>query len=153
MPKPTMAADEYELRPTTSNVEADAEPLLPRYTAEDRDNNGNSRGGPSIKLVDKDDSSESRRRRRKKSKSLRKTIQCLGVAFLVLLLGFGLAGCLFGRKTLDSVRGWHKWEQVPPEWKEWLNSVIPPDKQHADHGAFPTEYVHAFRHYVTSSRA
>lgn len=121
--------DEYELRATRStrqdgDAEADAEPLLPRYTAEP---------GPSIKIVDK----QSGRRRSKGN--LTRTIQCIGIALLVALLGFGLAGCLFGRKTLDSVREWDKWEQVPPEWREWLESVVPPDKQHADHGAFPTE--------------
>lgn len=134
MPKSNEMAvqDEYELRATGSargqdsvaDADADAEPLLPRYTAEP---------GPSIKLVDK----QSGRRRSKGN--LRRTIQCLGIAFLVSILGFGLAGCLFGRKTLDSVRGWEKWDQVPPEWREWLESVVPPDKQHADHGAFPTE--------------
>lgn len=124
--------DEYELRATTSSrgqetdAEADAEPLLPRYTAEP---------GPTIKLVDKHSE------RRRSQGGLRRTIQCLGIAFLVLLLGFGLAGCLFGRKTLDSVRGWEKWEQVPPEWREWLESVVPPNQHHADHGAFPTECV------------
>jgi hypothetical protein len=120
--------DEYELRATGSthqheDTDADAEPLLPRYTAEP---------GPSIKLVDKQSSRHPRG-------SLRRTIQCLGIAFLVALLGFGLAGCLFGRKTLDSVKGWEKWEQVPPEWREWLESVVPTNNQHADHGAFPTK--------------
>lgn len=130
--------DEYELRATGStrqdgHTDADAEPLLPQYTAEP---------GPSIKIVDKQSD------RRRSQGNLRRTIQCLGIAFLVLLLGFGLAGCLFGRKTLDSVRGWEKWEQVPPEWREWLESVVPPDKQRADHGAFPTEYVGYHSHHL-----
>lgn len=135
MPKlqdPTERGDEYELRATTStrniNFEENAvvEPLLPRYTAEP---------GPSIKLTDKGTT------RRHPSGNLRRTIQCLGIALLVSLLGFGLAGCLFGRKTLDSVRGWEKWEQVPPEWREWLNQVVPPDRLRADHGSFPTKYA------------
>ena len=122
--------DEYELRPTRSargqnpDAEADAEPLLPRYTAEP---------SPSFKIVDKQSA------RRRSQGNLTRTIQCLGIAFLVSILGFGLAGCLFGRKTLDSVKGWEKWEQVPPEWREWLESVVPPTEQHADHGAFPTK--------------
>jgi hypothetical protein len=63
------------------------------------------------------------------------------LSLLVALLGFGLAGCYFGKSGLNRVRGWHTWEQVPPEWREWLNSVVPPERQHADHGAFPTEYA------------
>lgn len=131
MPKlndPSGEADEYELRPTTSSHdrEADAEPLLPRYTADPSE-------GPSIKLVDKPGT------RTRSSANVRRTIQCLGIGLLLALLGFGLAGCLFGKRSLDSVRGWEKWEQVPPEWREWLDSVIPPERQHADHGAFPTE--------------
>jgi hypothetical protein len=124
--------DEYELHPTHSihdrTMEQDAEPLLPRYTAEP----GSS---SPIKLADKD---EDRKRRKAKRKS-RRTVQCIVLSLLVALLGFGLAGCYFGKSGLNRVRGWHTWEQVPPEWREWLNSVVPSERQHADHGAFPTE--------------
>jgi hypothetical protein len=126
----TPTADEYELRQTSHHEHEereDAEPLLPRYTAEP--------GSSSIKLVDDNDH---QRRERRKS---RRTVQCIGMSLLVVLLCFGLAGCYFGKRGLRTVRNWHKWEQVPPEWREWLNSVVPPDRQHADNSAFPTEYV------------
>ena len=132
MSKSTDTHDEYELRPTLSAhtiQDQDAEPLLPRYTPE--------QGSSSIHLVDKD---EDRKRRKAKRKS-RRTVQCIGMSLLIALLCFGLAGCYFGKRGLRTVRNWHKWEQVPPEWREWLNSVIPPERQHADHTAFPTEYV------------
>jgi hypothetical protein len=121
--------DEYELRQTSHHDgdNQDAEPLLPRYTAEP--------GSSSIKLVDKD---EDRQRREAKRKS-RRTVHCIGLSLLVALLCFGLAGCYFGKRGLRTVRNWHKWEQVPPEWREWLNSVVPPDRQHADNSAFPTK--------------
>jgi hypothetical protein len=124
-----MAQDEYELRPTHYEEDRDVEPLLPRYTAEP----GQS---TSIKLVDRDDDSIKSKRDRATS---RRTVQCIGVGLLLSLLSFGLAGCLIGRRTLDSVRGWEKWEQVPPDWREWLNSVIPPERQRPDNSAFPTK--------------
>lgn len=129
MPKQhRVGEDEYELRETTatSSHDADAEPLLPRYTADPP-----SRPA-SVKTVEAP-------YKRQTSASTRRTIQCIGIGLLLALLGFGLGGCLFGRTAIDKVRGWHKWEQVPPDFREWLNKVVPPEKLYADHGAFPTK--------------
>jgi hypothetical protein len=128
--------DEYELRETSASsshdMDADAEPLLPRYTSTPDPDAPSA----SIKTVNVGNDKPFKRQT---SANTRRAIQCIGIGLLLTLLGFGLGGCLFGRTAIDKVRGWHKWEQVPPEFREWLNKVVPPERLYADHGAFPTK--------------
>jgi hypothetical protein len=114
---PLSPEEDYELQ-TTSPAN---EPLLPRYDPK----------SPSLSPYQQ--VQYARRRNRACS-----TVLCLWATLMPLVLTSALLGCWFGRQTLDNVRGWQAWEQMPQDVKDWLDKVAP--YQHiADHGSFPTE--------------
>lgn len=110
------SGDDYELTPSGQTYTDSAEPLLPRYERHD------------TPLVIGRSSYERRKSR------FRRTVSCLCLTVMIAVPTFGFMGCYFGETTLDKIRSW---DQVPPEWKEWLNQYGP--KQAADHANFPTK--------------
>jgi hypothetical protein len=128
--------DDYELQPSSytdhpglhshSHGHSQAsEPLLPQYDPK-------SPSSP-VPLAPHRQLERSRRRSRTCA-----TLLCLWATLVPLFLGMALLGCWFGRKGLDSVRGWQAWEQVPQDIKDWVDAVAPYQAA-VDHGAFPTE--------------
>lgn len=120
-----LLAEDYELQPTSNS----SEPLLPRYEAQ-------ARGHPAARDNFHSESPYNILQARRKRSQLRQAFSCICVTLAVLIPLAALAGCWFGRQTLDSVRSLDQWDQVPEEWREWLNKALPPE---GNHGAFPTE--------------
>ena len=111
-------AEDYELQVTQSSAN---EPLLPRYEAHANDDVKSHQFG-------------ARRAGRSSSGRFRRAVGCVCLVLAVVVPLTALVGCWYGRTTLDKVR---TWDQLPPEWREWLDQVAP--KHGADHGSFPTE--------------
>jgi hypothetical protein len=111
--------EDYELQETHSSAQ---EPLLPRY--EVHPHNDDTKSSPFT----------TRRPNRSRSSQFRRAVGCVCLVLAITVPFTALLGCWYGRTTLDKVR---TWEQLPPEWREWLNQVAP--KHGADHGSFPTE--------------
>lgn len=109
-------AEDYELQPTHSANE----PLLPRYEAR--------LGADDVKTIPLSLRHPTRAAR------FRRAVGCICLVLAVIVPMSALMGCWYGRVTLDKVRSW---DQLPPDWREWLDQVAP--KQSADHGSFPTE--------------
>lgn len=114
-------AENYELGPVS--LDTDSEPLLPRYERHEQ--------SPIPVSLHPQVTRVGRKNR------FRRIVTCLCVGIMVLLPMAALAGCWFGRMTLDRVRDW---DQLPAEWREWLDQVKPKGgHEHADHENFPTE--------------
>lgn len=117
---PSTAADseDYELQPT-SNA---SEPLLPRYE---------------LRSPHPTDSSPFQTQRtRQKRNRFKAAIGCLCLGLALVVPTTALAGCLYGRETLESVRALDQWDKIPEDWRAWLNKVVPPK---GNEGAFPTQ--------------
>ncbi|GFZ52138.1 hypothetical protein JCM24511_09911 [Saitozyma sp. JCM 24511] len=137
---PGLSEDDYELQPSSytdrlglhshSHGHSPAsEPLLPQYDPKP--------ASSPVPLAPHRQLERSRRRSRTCA-----TLLCLWATLVPLCLGMALLGCWFGRKGLDSVRGWQAWEQVPQDIKDWVDTVAPYQVE-VDHGAFPTDIGYA----------
>ena len=114
-------AENYELNPVNSDndTDIDSEPLLPRYERHDQSSPISQQHAA-----------------RQRKHGLRRVVVFLCAGLLVLVPLAALAGCWFGRMTLDRVR---TWDQLPPEWKEWLEQVKSQGGVKPDHENFPTK--------------
>ena len=117
-PEDLAQAENYELH--SVSPETDSEPLLPRYERHEQSPH-------SLSL---------HHARAGRKSRFRRVVVCLCMGMMVLVPMAALAGCWFGRMTLDRVR---TWDQLPPEWREWLDQVTPKGGAHADHENFPTK--------------
>ncbi|ORX38214.1 histidine phosphatase superfamily [Kockovaella imperatae] len=118
----------YELR--TPLRGEDDEPLLPRYertTHSDSSHHTSHAQQLSRQL-------EIRRHSR-----FRRAVSCLCLALFIVIPSFGLAGCWFGREAINRAK---QWEQLPEEWKSWLNQIAP-GKAAPDPGNFPVDVGYA----------